>query len=185
MKGKSSKVLAGVIGIASALGMAMSTAQAAPFMGAQWAKAICQDWNANDTLTTDLGGGKWAANSGKKGYKVIQMYRDGCGAGTRVELDIANQGGKAICTYAGAVKTKKLNDDVDYLMHASDKDWKCMGEGSWGCGAMGAMMTGKLKFEGPKMEAASVMDPFNAFLQLTGKVKGGKACPAPDKTASR
>jgi len=185
MQGNSSRILAGVIGVAGIMAGAMSTAHADPFMGAKWAKAVCQGWNASKTLTTQLGGDKWAANNGKKNYKVIQMYRDGCGAATRVELDIANQGGKAICTYAGLVKTAKLNGDVDYLMHASDKDWKCMGEGSWGCGAMGAMMTGKLKFVGPKMEAASVMDPFNAFLQLTGKVKGAKACPAPAKTASR
>lgn len=169
----------------AAILVAATAAHAGPFMGTQWAKQMCQDWNASKTLTTQLGGDKWAANNGGKGYKAIQMYRDSCGASTRVELDIANQNGKAICTYAGPVKTAKLNDDVDYLMHASDKDWTCMGKGSWGCGAMGAMMTGKLKFEGPKMEAANVMDPFGAFLQLTGKVKGSQACPAPAKTASR
>jgi putative sterol carrier protein len=43
---------------------------------------------------------------------------------------------------------------------------------------MGAMMTGKLKFEGPKMEAMGVMGPFDSFLILTGKVPGDKAsCP--------
>jgi putative sterol carrier protein len=53
-----------------------------------------------------------------------------------------------------------------------------MGEGKFGCGAMGAMMTGKLKFEGPKMEAMGVMGPFDSFLLLTGKVPGDKAsCP--------
>ena len=52
-----------------------------------------------------------------------------------------------------------------------------MGEASFGCGAMGAMMSGKLKFNGPKMEAMSVMGPFNQYLQLTGKVPGEKgAC---------
>ncbi len=43
---------------------------------------------------------------------------------------------------------------------------------------MGAMMTGKLKFEGPKGEAMGVMGPFNAFLTGTGKVPGDKeSCP--------
>ena len=173
-----------VIGLGLLAG-GMGAAQAASFMGAEWVKSVCHDWNASKTLTTRLGGNKWAANGGKKGYKVIQLYRDGCGVSTRVELDIANQGGKAICTYGGPVRTAKLNGDVDYLMHASDKNWTCMGKGSWGCGAMGAMMTGKLEFVGPKLEAASVMDPFNAFLQLTGKVKGDTACPVPAKSASR
>lgn len=43
---------------------------------------------------------------------------------------------------------------------------------------MGAMMSGKLKFKGPKMEAMKVMGPFASFLRLTGKVAGNKAnCP--------
>lgn len=67
-----------------------------------------------------------------------------------------------------------MDFNVDYLMHANDKDWTCMGAGSFGCGAMGAMMTGKLKFSGPKMEAMQVMTPFESFLQLTGKVAGNK-----------
>jgi len=56
-----------------------------------------------------------------------------------------------------------------------------MGEGRFGCGAMGAMgamMTGKLKFQGPKGEAMGVMGPFDSFLTMTGKVPGDKAaCP--------
>ena len=34
------------------------------------------------------------------------------------------------------------------------------------------MMTGKLKYSGPKGEAMSVMGRFDSFLQLTGKVPG-------------
>ena len=34
------------------------------------------------------------------------------------------------------------------------------------------MMTGKLKFSGPKGEAIGVLGPFDSFLQLTGKVPG-------------
>jgi putative sterol carrier protein len=40
------------------------------------------------------------------------------------------------------------------------------------------MMTGKLKFQGPKGEAMGVMGPFDGFLTMTGKVAGDKAsCP--------
>ena len=88
------------------------------------------------------------------------------------------QGWKDHCSYGGAVKHSKLNADVDYLMHATDEDWTCMGKGSFGCDAMGAMTTGKLKFKGPKMEAMCVMGPFDGFLVLTCKVAGDKAsCP--------
>jgi putative sterol carrier protein len=153
-------------------------AQAATFMDAEWAAAACQAWNKAPELTTGLAGSAWAENNAGRGYKVIQLYRTKCGEGSKVELQISDKGGKAECTYGGAVKTAELNPDVDYLMNASDEDWACMGEGKFGCGAMGAMMTGKLKFKGPKGEAMGVMGPFDTFLQLTGKVPGDKsACP--------
>ena len=70
------------------------------------------------------------------------------------------------------------NDAVDCLIDGTDEDWTCMGEGQFGCGAMGAMMTGKLKFQGPKGKAMGVMGPFDSFLTMTGKVPGDKAaCP--------
>lgn len=154
-----------------------ASAHATAFMGAQWAAALCEAWNKSDTLTTKLAG-SWIKNDAKRGYKIIQLYRTKCGAKSRVELDIAEKNGKAECIYGGAVKHPKLNDSVDYLMHATDEDWTCMGEGKFGCGAMGAMMTGKLKFEGPKLEAMGAMGPFDSFLLLTGKVPGDKAsCP--------
>lgn len=176
--------------IVAAIGLiavaASSSAHADSFMDDKWAEQVCSQWNQNQTLTTDLGGKDgWAANNGGKGYKALQMYRDGCGAATRVELDIAPKDGKAMCVYGGPVKTTKLNSSVDYLMHASDADWRCMGKGSWGCGAMGAMMSGKLQFEGPKMEAANVMGPFGDFLLLTGKVAASQStCPGGGKVAS-
>lgn len=43
---------------------------------------------------------------------------------------------------------------------------------------MGAMMTGKLKFQGPKAEAMGVIGPFDSFLLLAGKVPGDtSSCP--------
>jgi len=43
---------------------------------------------------------------------------------------------------------------------------------------MKAMMFGRLKFTGPKLEAMGVMGPFEAFLRLPGKIPHDKACPA-------
>ena len=161
------------------LTLALSTqAQAATFMDADWAKAACDAWNKSAELTGGLAGSAWAANNAGRGYKVIQLYRDKCGEASRVELQISDKDGKALCTYGGKVKTASLKPDVDYLMFATDDDWTCMGEGKFGCGAMGAMMTGKLNFKGPKGEAMGVMGPFDSFLLLTGKVAGDKAaCP--------
>ena len=152
-------------------------ANAATFMDAQWAAEACKAWNKSD-LPSGLGGDAWAANNAGRGYKIIHLYRDKCGEGSKVELEISDKGGKAECTYGGAVKHAKLDYGVDYLMYATDEDWTCMGEGKFGCGAMGAMMTGKLNFKGPKGEAMGVMGPFDGFLLLTVKVAGDKSsCP--------
>jgi putative sterol carrier protein len=154
------------------------SANAATFMDASWAASMCDAWNKSAELTTGLGGDAWAANDAGRGYKIIHLYREKCGEGSKVELEIADKGGKAQCVYGGAVKHPDLNYDVDYLMYATDEDWTCMGEGKFGCGAMGAMMTGKLNFKGPKGEAMGVMGPFDAFLVSTGKVPGDKSsCP--------
>lgn len=153
-------------------------ANAATFMDAAWAAGMCQAWNKSSELTTGLAGDAWAANDAGRGYKIIHLYREKCGPGSKVELEIREKGGKAQCVYGGAVKHAALDFDVDYLMYATDEDWTCMGEGRFGCGAMGAMMTGKLKFKGPKGEAMGVMGPFDTFLVSTGKVPGDKAsCP--------
>jgi putative sterol carrier protein len=165
----------------AAAAVAMSTAMpanAAKFMDATWAKGMCDAWNANDKLTTGLGGDKWMKNDAGRGYKIIQLYRTQCGPQTKVELKIVPKDGKAMCAAGGPVTQQTMNKDVDYVMHATDDDWTCMGQGKFGCGAMGAMMTGKLKFEGPKGEAMGVMGPFDGFLVATGSVPGDKAgCP--------
>lgn len=155
---------------------------AAEFMDAAWAKQACDAWNADSTLTqglVDTDGYSWVGNDNKRGYKLIQMYRSECGEATKVQLNITLQDGKATCSYGGAPDGKAMDANYDYLMHATDADWTCMGEGKFGCGAMGAMMSGKLKFNGPKVEAMKVMTPFESFLKLTGKVAGTKtACQA-------
>ena len=157
-------------------GMVPMMAQAA-FMDAEWAKKACDGWNASETLTTELAGEAWMDNDGGRGYKIIQIYRTDCGEDTKIQLNIEPKDGKAICTYGGPPDGKTLNKKMDYIMHATDEDWTCIGEAKWGCGAMGAMMSGKLKFTGPKMEAMGVMGPFGAFLKLTGQIGGEKtAC---------
>ena len=164
--------------LAVLLGSLSLGAESATFMDASWASQLCQAWNKNPNLTGKLGGDAWAANNAGRGYKTIQLYRDECGLGSKVELQISDKDGKAVCTHGGAVKNKDPDYKVDYLMHASNKNRACMGEGSFGCGAMGAMTTGKLKFSGPKGEAMGVMGPFDEFLVLTGTIGGDKdACP--------
>ena len=152
--------------------------QAAPvFMSSEWAQQACEAWNSKDDLTNGLSG-NWINNNDGRGYKVIQIYRMDCPDSARVELTISAQDGQAKCTYGGPVKHTQLNSDVDYVMYGTDEDWVCMGEGKWGCGPMGAMMSGKLKFEGPKWEAMKVMGPFESFLLLTGEVETDRgSCP--------
>ena len=164
--------------IALSLLFASSAVSAAPvFMSTDWAKAACDGWNQSGPLSNELAG-DWMANNADRGYKVIQIYRTDCPDSPRVELTISQADGMAKCTHGGAVAHEELNPEVDYLMYANDEDWVCMGEGKWGCGAMGAMMTGKLNFAGPKMEAMSVMGPFDSFLLLTGSIESDRgSCP--------
>lgn len=150
---------------------------AGEFMDAAWAAAACQAWNADNTLTSglkDTDGYSWVKNDAGRGYKLVQMYRTDCGEGSKVQLTIVLENDKAMCKSGGAPDGKAMDYGVDYLMNAKDVDWTCMGEGKFGCGAMGAMMSGKLNFKGPKMEAMKVMTPFENFLRLTGKVPGTK-----------
>lgn len=148
----------------------------ADFMDAEWAAKACDAWNNNQVLTEKLGK-KWIKNHGDRGYKLVRMYRTECGEDTQVQLTLTDKDGKAFCEYGGAPDDKAFNKKMDYLMHAKDKHWTCIGEGKFGCGAMGAMSTGKLKFTGPKGEAMKVMGPFGEFLKLTGTLGGEKtAC---------
>lgn len=161
----------------SGLLLLSSQAYAGEFMDAAWAKQACDAWNADATLTgglMDTDGYSWVKNDAKRGYKLIQAYRTQCGETSKIQLNIVVQGDKAMCSYGGAPDGKAMDYGVDYLMHATDADWTCMGKGEFGCGAMGAMMSGKLNFKGPKVEAMKVMSPFESFLHLTGKVPGNQ-----------
>lgn len=161
---------------ALALLCAAGSALAGPLMGTDWAAAACEQWNQTPALLDGLGDA-WIKNDGGKGFKVIHLYRSDCGEASRVELRIAAKDGKARCSYGGKVENATLNPSADYTMHATTNRWIEMGRGDYG--PMRAMMFGRLEFVGPKMEAMSVMGPFEAFLLLVGKVPGDAAsCPA-------
>lgn len=146
-------------------------------MNSEWATLTCEAWNGNSTLTEGLAAPGWVANNKDRGYKVLQVYRTDCDASPWVELHIADQDGKALCTYGGPVKTEELVAGVDYIMHAQTQRWLEMGAGNYG--PMKGMMTGRLKFKGPKWEAMKNMGPFTSFLQLTGEVPSDSSiCPA-------
>lgn len=169
------------LGVVVITGIMITPVVADTYMDAAWAQKACTAWNASPILTSQLmntDGYSWVNNDAKRGYKLVQMYRSHCGVASKIQLTIQSKDGKAMCVVAGKPDGKKMNFNVDYLMNATDKNWVCMGRGSWGCGAMGAMMSGKLKFQGPKMEAMQVMSPFESFLKVAGKVPGDKAsCP--------
>jgi len=177
-------IVAGVLGLtvsanihAAEPAAAMPATAATPvFMSAEWAKAACDAWNQDKGLTEKLKESKWVDNHGDKAYKVMQIYREGCATSPRVEMHIADQDGKAMCTYGGPAKTTDLNKKTDYLMWATDDHWARMGDGR--DGPMKAMMFGRLNFKGPKMEAMGNMGPFAGFLTLTGKVPSDRSkCP--------
>ncbi|MEW6591318.1 MAG: SCP2 sterol-binding domain-containing protein [Pseudomonadota bacterium] len=164
------------LALAALAAFATPAAFAAPaMMSAEWTAQACAAWNKDDTLTDGLAE-SWIKNDKGRGHKIIHLYRTDCGEATKTELRISAKDGKAMCVYGGAVQNTSLDASVDYVMHATSQRWNEMGAGEYG--PMKAMMFGRLKFAGPKMEAMSVMGPFEAFLRLPGKIPGDKACPA-------
>lgn len=170
-----------------ALGLAMATALLAGgtvanaadpvFMSAAWAEQACAGWNADPVLTDKLKKSGWIDNNKGRGFKVMQIYRKDCPDSPKVEMKVQEQDGKAMCTYGGVAVTAKLEKSADYVMYATDEHWKRMGEGK--DGPMKAMMFGRLKFEGPKVEAMGNMGPFANFLLLTGKIPSDRStCPS-------
>jgi putative sterol carrier protein len=148
-------------------------------MDSAWAKLACAAWNEDPTLTDELAAPGWVANNKDRGYKVLQVYRTDCETSPWVELHIADQDGKALCVYGGPIKTDELISGVDYIMHAQTQRWKEMGSGAYG--PMKGMMTGRLKFKGPKWEAMRNMGPFTSFLRLAGAVPSeADVCPEED-----
>ena len=160
----------------AALAVLASTAHAAaPMMSVEWTAQACDAWNKDALLTNGLAE-KWIKNDKGRDYKIIHLYLTDCREATQTELKIEARDGKAMCVYGGAVQNPKMDYAADYTMHATTERWNEMGAGEYG--PMKAMMFGRLKFAGPKVEAMSVMGPFEAFLRLPGKIPGDQACPA-------
>jgi len=166
---------------AAVLGFALAIASpqggAAPVMMApEWAQEMCKAWNSDPDLTGKLVESGWIKNDKGRGYKAMQIYRGDCEGSARIELRVAEKDGKTMCVYGGKAESK-LDADADYLMWAETARWNEMGKGEYG--PMRAMMFGRLKFDGPMMEAMGNMGPFASFLLLVGKVPGdAAACPA-------
>lgn len=146
------------------------------FMSAKWTALACDAWNRDPVLTDRLVESGWIDNDGKRGFKVMQIYRSDCPASPHVEMRISKKDGKAMCVYGGKVETTKLDAGADYVMYADSRRWEEMGHGDYG--PMRAMIFGRLQFEGPKMEAMNNMGPFENFLLLTDKVATDRSsCP--------
>jgi putative sterol carrier protein len=168
---------AGSVAIAAAAALLVAApGYAAPvMMSPEWAKEMCEAWNRDSTLTGKLVESGWVKNDLARGYKVMQIHRSDCKDGPRVELRVAEKGGKAVCVYGGRAESK-LDATADYAMWATTEHWREMGMGMYG--PMRAMMFGRLRFDGPYGEAMSNMGPFESFLLLVGKVPGETtACP--------
>jgi putative sterol carrier protein len=161
---------------AAAALFAVSAAHAqSVMMSPEWAKGMCEAWNADPTLTTKLVESGWVKNNKGRGFKVMQIYRADCPDSARVELRVSEKDGKAMCTFGGKAETK-VDTSADYMMWAETHRWIEMGKGEYG--PMRAMMFNRLTFDGPMGEAMGNMGPFEGFLLLVGKVPGDtKSCP--------
>jgi putative sterol carrier protein len=166
------------LAVAAAL-FATTTLFAGPvtFMSGDWASATCEAWNASSTLTDELAESGWAGNESGKGYKIMRIHRNDCADAPKVDLKVQLVEGKAKCISGGWAGADELSKKHDYAMWADTDRWQQMGAGEYG--AMKAMLTGRLKFSGPKGEAMSNMGPFGAFLVLVGDVDAdASTCPA-------
>ncbi len=140
------------------------------FMDEEYAKEFCELWNKTPELTEGLA--KWSKKVNKNGYRIIRFYRQDCGGPEKaVELHIAPKDGKAICIYGG----KATDEKPDFLMYATDENWKSLAKGEFGFMGMGIMT--KMTFQGSKFEAMKNMGPFKTFLKNLNKVPHTMDCP--------
>lgn len=138
-----------------------------PMMSMNYIEQFCDAWNADELMTRGLADSEWIDNDGGKGFKIIQLYRLDCPDSPHVEMQFERQDNKAMCVYAGKVENPELDRSADYEMYAETKRWVEIGNGDYG--PMKAMMFGRLKFKGPKIEAMGNMGPFKNFLLLFGR----------------
>jgi putative sterol carrier protein len=145
---------------------AAATGELSPMMSVAYIEQFCDAWNADELMTKGLADSEWVDNDGDKGFKIIQLYRKDCPDSPHVEMQFERQDNKAMCVYAGKVENPDLDRSADYEMFADTKRWIEIGNGDYG--PMKAMMFGRLKFKGPKIEAMGNMGPFKNFLLLFG-----------------
>ncbi len=136
-------------------------------MSVEYIAQFCEAWNADELMTKGLADSEWVDNDGDKGFKIIQLYRRDCQDSPHVEMQFERQDNKAICVYAGKVENPVLDRGSDYEMYADTRRWIEIGNGDYG--PLKAMMFGRLKFKGPKIEAMGNMGPFKNFLLLFGR----------------
>jgi len=142
-------------------------------MSAEWAQGMCEAWNGEPGLTDNLDA--WIENDEDRGYKLMRIYRRDCPESPSIQMKVARTDAGVVCVESGWVTEEELTG-ADYVMFAETTRWQEMGEGLYG--PMKGMMTGRLKFKGPKFEAMRNMGPFSNFLLLVGKVPGTvDACP--------
>ncbi len=144
-----------------------SSAKPPAMMSVEYISQFCDAWNADELMTQGLADSEWVDNDGDKGFKIIQLYRNDCADSPRVEMQFERQDNKAICVYAGKVENPDLDRGSDYEMFADTRRWVEIGNGDYG--PLKAMMFGRLKFKGPKIEAMGNMGPFKNFLLLFGR----------------
>ena len=165
-----------ILSLAVVLLLAASTASATDtvLMSRDWALGMCDAWNEDPGLTEGLA--KWMENDKGRGYKILRVYRMDCPDSPQIQLRIADRDGTVSCVESGLKTDEELASSADYVMFAQTERWLEMGAGKYG--PMGGMMTGRLKFQGPKWEAMKSMGPFKSFLLLVGKVPGSvDTCP--------
>ncbi|MBT3236635.1 MAG: hypothetical protein HN353_11830 [Bdellovibrionales bacterium] len=142
-------------------------------MTSEWAEELCEEWNYSEVLTENLD--SWMDNNLERGYKVMMMSRSDCPTSELVQLTLKRVDGLTWCT-AGGAGTANANPKADYIMTATTKNWLKMGSGE--VGPAMAMITGRLKFKGPKGEAMRNMGPFKSFMLLIGAFESdASVCP--------
>ncbi len=169
--------IAAILALSTLLAATALLAGPTTFMSGDWASATCDAWNAEPVLTDELAESGWAANESGKGYKIMRIHRKDCPDEPKVDMKIQLVQGEAKCISGGWAGDEELSSKHDYAMWADTDRWQQMGRGEYG--AMKGMLTGRLKFDGPKGEAMSNMGPFGSFLLLVGKVDAdASACPS-------
>lgn len=154
-----------VFAIMIILGFALNS-NAAVMMSDAWGKAICAEWNKDQVLTTALS--DWMDNNGNRGYKVMLLSRLNCPKSIPVQMTIVKEGEDVICQDA-SLKNLEPDHNYDYSLSAETEDWREMGRGK--IGAIYAMTSGALKFQGPRWEAFKNRTAFGNFLLLIGKIE--------------